>query len=119
MVGEPYKGSSQLIWSIIPGTKKPNEIIGFGACHHETVPICPGANDNASGQSILLELGRFLSANSQDRSILLLSNEGEKGGLLGSGAFVDDNKDWLAKSLKAMIMADQVGGIEPLVFRDH
>ena len=31
MVGEPYKGSSQLIWSIIPGTKKPDGIIGFGA----------------------------------------------------------------------------------------
>ncbi len=116
VLGEPKMSESQVIWTVIPGTENPDEMVGFGACHHETVPLCPGANDNASAQSMLLELARFFQNHPQKRSVLLMSNGGEEGGLWGAGSFVESNKDWLVKSLKSMIMIDQVGGMEPLVF---
>ena len=115
VLGEPRQGSSPNIFTLIRGTEFPEEVIGFGAAHHETVPMCPGANDNATGHSVLLELARFFQKNRQKRSILLLSNGGEEGGMWGTSAFIETNREWLDRSLKAMVMIDQVGGYDPLV----
>ncbi len=116
VMGELRRGTSPNVVAVIPGTELPDEMVGIGACHHETVPMCPGANDDASGQALLLELARFFTSNPQKRSILLLSNGGEEGGLFGTVAFVKDNKAWLDKSLKAMVMVDQMGGAFPVIF---
>ena len=115
VLGEPKQGETANIWAVIQGTEQPDEMIGLGSCHHETVPMNPGANDNASGQAWLLELARFFSNNRQKRSILVMSNCGEETGLWGAGNFVEDNRDWLVKSLKAMAMVDQIGGMDPMV----
>lgn len=41
----------------LPGARRPDEIVLVGA-HYDSVPDCPGANDNASGVAALLELAR-------------------------------------------------------------
>jgi Zn-dependent M28 family amino/carboxypeptidase len=46
----------------ISGTSTPYEIIVIGA-HYDSVPACPGANDNASGVAALLEIARILKDN--------------------------------------------------------
>lgn len=114
--GEPRRSSSDNIWAVLKGTELPDELIGLGSCHHETVPLCPGANDNGSGIAWLLELARFFTANPQKRSILFFINGGEEGGLWGARAFVDAHKDWLTRSLKAMLMVDQIGGMDPMAY---
>ncbi len=43
------------------GTSAPEEIVIVGA-HYDTVPGCPGADDNATGVAALLEIGRALAA---------------------------------------------------------
>lgn len=45
----------------IKGASRPNEIVVVGA-HYDSVPGCPGADDNATGVAALLELARLLLA---------------------------------------------------------
>ena len=116
VLGQPQKGESPIIFAMIPGTELPDEMIGIGGSHTETVPMCPGANDNAVGQGMLLELARFFRGTPQKRSILLLSNGGEEGGCWGTRAFVETNREWLDESLKAMVMVDQMGAAEAMIF---
>ena len=49
----------------------------------------PGANDNASGVAMLLELARYFKANKQERSVYFIAFAGEEAGLLGSKHFVE------------------------------
>jgi Zn-dependent M28 family amino/carboxypeptidase len=44
----------------LSGTSSPDEIVVIGA-HYDSVPLCPGANDNASGVAALLETARILA----------------------------------------------------------
>jgi Zn-dependent M28 family amino/carboxypeptidase len=44
----------------LSGTANPDEIVVIGA-HYDSVPLCPGANDNASGVAALLETARILA----------------------------------------------------------
>jgi hypothetical protein len=44
-----------------PGSARQREILLLGA-HYDTVPGCPGANDNTSGVAVLLELSRLFAS---------------------------------------------------------
>lgn len=116
VLGQPRQTQSYNVWAVVRGTVLPDEVIGVGSGHHDTVPWNPGANDNASGQAVLLELARFFQAHPQKRTILLLSNGGEETGLWGASGFIEANREWLSKSLKAMVVMDQIGTAEPLVY---
>lgn len=48
----------------------------------------PGANDNASGVAMLLEIARYFKANKPERSVYFIAFAGEEAGLLGSKHFV-------------------------------
>lgn len=54
--------------------------------------IYPGADDNASGTAVVMELARAMTSNhvKPKRSILFIPFAGEEQGLLGSGAFVNN-----------------------------
>jgi Zn-dependent M28 family amino/carboxypeptidase len=52
----------------LPGTSHPAEIIVLGG-HYDSVPGCPGANDNATGVAALLELARLLSGSQLARTV--------------------------------------------------
>ena len=54
------------------GRDKPEEIILVGA-HYDTVPLTPGADDNASGVAGLLELARLLKLYANRRTIRLVA----------------------------------------------
>ncbi len=56
----PNGSPSQNVWIVVPGTKSGRLI--FGA-HVDSKPPSPGANDDASGVGILLEVARLLKAN--------------------------------------------------------
>ncbi len=76
---------------------------GLGQIHN-------GADDNASGVSMLIEVGKWLAKHPQDlrRSVLLVAFSGEEKGLLGSKAFVE-NPPLPLKSMVAMVNLDMVG----------
>ena len=56
----------------IPGSTRPGEIVVIGA-HYDTVPDCPGADDNTSGVAVLLELARLLKDSHPARTIRLIA----------------------------------------------
>ncbi len=74
-----------------------------GQVHH-------GADDNASGTSVLIELARVMSANRSKfrRSIVFIAFSGEELGLLGSAAYTR-NPAVPLKSTVAMLNMDMVG----------
>jgi len=69
-----------------------------------------GADDNASGTSTVMEIGRALAQmkNKTKRSIVLVAFDAEESGLIGSGWFV--TKEIVPiKQIKAMMSIDMVG----------
>jgi len=83
---------------------------GSGSRVPDTLGVHHGADDNASGVAIVLELAqKFASApKNNKRSILVIAFSGEELGLLGSKRFVDSSKFELNK-INAMINLDMVG----------
>ncbi|MBU1231511.1 MAG: M20/M25/M40 family metallo-hydrolase [Proteobacteria bacterium] len=61
----------------IKGRLQPEEIVVVGA-HYDTVPGCPGANDNGSGVAALLELARLLADAHPLRTIRLVAFANEE-----------------------------------------
>jgi Zn-dependent M28 family amino/carboxypeptidase len=84
--------------------------LGSGSRVPDTVAVHYGADDNASGVSMLLELAEKLAANpeSHKRSIVVAAFSGEEMGLLGSKKYVEDPMIDL-KAVQAMVNLDMVG----------
>jgi aminopeptidase YwaD len=77
--------------------------------HYDTVPWAPGAEDNASGASLVLDLARAsASAGLSDNCFVLFS--GEEEGLLGSAYFVSQLTDAEKSDLLAYFNYDVVAG---------
>ena len=72
--------------------------------------LFPGADDNASGTAVLLEVGRVLASSSTgfSRSIALVSFSGEEQGLLGSAFYVAHPAAPLPSTV-AMLNVDHAG----------
>ncbi len=70
----------------------------------------PGADDNASGTAVMLEVAKQLTEDGKKpkRSILFVSFDGEERGLLGSRLYVDNPARPLDQTV-AMINLDHVG----------
>jgi aminopeptidase YwaD len=83
---------------------------GSGSRTPDTLGIHHGADDNASGVAMMLELAEKFAGTkgSHKRSILCLSFSGEEEGLLGSKHFTDEPSVDLSK-VNAMINLDMVG----------
>ena len=71
----------------IPGKELPGEVLVVGA-HFDTVPTTPGADDNGSGTSALLELARVLKEEPLKRTVRLVFFNLEEVGLVGSSRYV-------------------------------
>jgi len=72
--------------------------------------IHPGANDNASGVAVLLELVHAISAQgSQKRTIVFVALTGEEAGLRGARRFVDALGPRADEKVMAMVNLDTVG----------
>ncbi len=69
-----------------------------------------GADDNASGVSVMLELAKNLSASMKPaRTVIFVAFPGEEAGLLGSKYFVKHYKLFPAKNIFANLNFDTVG----------
>jgi len=70
-----------------------------------------GADDNASGVSVLIELARELAQNPPGPTVWFVAFTGEEVGLVGSGHFVNNSPVPL-DSLKFMLNLDMVGRMQ-------
>ncbi len=88
----------------VRGTKNPDEFVLIGA-HHDSVYVCPGAVDNGSGTTTVIELAHQLSRMEPERSIRFATFGAEEDGLLGSFAYAEEHADEL-KRCRAMLNFD-------------
>jgi aminopeptidase YwaD len=85
---------SQNVVGYLPGTQQPETFIVFTA-HYDHLgglgkhTFFPGANDNASGTSLLLELADHYRRNPPPVSIAFMAFGGEEAGLVGSRYYVE------------------------------
>ncbi|MCB0878637.1 MAG: Zn-dependent exopeptidase M28 [Thermoleophilia bacterium] len=83
------------------------QLVVAGA-HLDSVRGAPGANDNASGSSTLIELARSFNGIDTRNDIRLVWFDGEEAGLLGSRAHVKEHRSDADRTI-AMINMDMVG----------
>lgn len=94
------------------GNKIPQEIVIIGA-HYDSVVGSPGANDNGSGVSTLLELSRLCSRTDIDKSIKFIAFVNEEppfylSGNMGSRVYAKDAKK-RSEDIKTMISLETIG----------
>jgi hypothetical protein len=124
-----YKVNTRNVVMLLPGedTKLKNEYMIFGAHFDhlglggrgspsrapDTLAVHHGADDNASGVAMLMELaGRFAGTKkSHKRSLVFIAFTGEEEGLLGSKYFTDNPGMDLTKA-DAMVNMDMVGRLK-------
>lgn len=84
--------------------------IGSGSRSGDTIAVHYGADDNASGVGMIIELAEKLAAdpNSHKRSIVVAAFSGEEMGLLGSKKYVE-NPGIDLTAVNAMVNMDMVG----------
>ncbi|MFX3673571.1 MAG: DUF4910 domain-containing protein [Paenisporosarcina sp.] len=88
--------------------KKVNDILIISS-HHDSVAAAPGANDNASGTSITLELARVLKTIPTETEIRFITFGAEEVGLVGSAHYVEQLPDEEISRIVANFNLDMVG----------
>ena len=78
----------------LPGRTSPDQIVVVGAHYdsasNDSTHLAPGADDNASGTAVVLELARVFSRRSFDFTIKFVAFSAEESGLYGSGHFAQE-----------------------------
>jgi Zn-dependent M28 family amino/carboxypeptidase len=100
--GQTYKN---LILNL-PGARSPSPPILIGA-HYDTVPGSPGADDNATGIAVLLELARAIATQPAQRPIRLVAFDLEELGV-GSKAYAELLQQQ-GQKLRLMISLEMLG----------
>jgi aminopeptidase YwaD len=113
-----YKSGN--LCAMVQGKQFPDSFIVFTA-HYDHLgemgkdAIFPGANDNASGISLLLGLAKYYSKNPQPYSIAFILFTGEEAGLVGSNYFVNHPLIPL-QSIRFLLNLDLTGtGVEGIM----
>lgn len=101
------KSKGKHVIGIVRGKKWPEEICVLCA-HRETVPGSVGANDNASGVAIVLQVFKALASYGPSRTIWALLSTAEEGGGIGVRAFVASNRAKMER-VRALINLDMLG----------
>jgi len=106
--------SSDNVIATLTGSTFPEEYVIIGG-HYDSYSndeLAPGADDNASGTSGVMEVARILSKGSFKRSIVFCTFSGEEYGLYGSRAYAERCKNE-GKNIIAYINLDMIGYLEP------
>jgi aminopeptidase YwaD len=106
-----FKASN--VCAVVTGTAKPDSFI-FITAHYDHLgglgkdTYFPGANDNASGISLLLNLAQYYSKNPARYSICFICFAGEEAGLIGSKYFTENPLVPL-KNIRFLVNTDLAG----------
>lgn len=104
---------TQNVVGLIPGTQQPDSFLVVCAHYDHLGKLgkkiyFPGANDNASGTALLLELADWFSKHPPKYSLIFIAFTGEEAGLLGSQYFVKNPMVSLQK-IKFLMNLDLLG----------
>lgn len=103
---------SQNVWGIVEGTKYKDSCFVFIAHYDHLGKVgdvhFPGANDNASGVAVLLDLAKYYAKNPAKHSVVFIFATGEEVGLLGS-KFAAENPYIDLEKVKFLFNLDMCG----------
>lgn len=122
---------TQNVIGFIKGTEQPDSIIALTA-HYDHLgrmgkdTYFPGANDNASGTAMLLDMANYYSKHPPKFSVLFIAFAAEEAGLVGSNFYVKADPKYALYKMKFLInmdlMATGSGGlmaVNGLVFEEE
>jgi hypothetical protein len=110
----PGGSSSDNVIATLTGTKYPDEYVVLGG-HYDSRSWsgpAPGADDNASGTSGVIEIARILSQYDFDRSIIFCAFSGEEYGLYGSAAYASRSAQQ-GMNILGYFNMDMIGYLKP------
>ncbi|HEU0289105.1 MAG TPA: M28 family peptidase [Nocardioidaceae bacterium] len=105
-------------WNVIAPTAelRPGDPYRIVGAHLDTVPQAPGAEDNASGISVLLELARLAASTPPRLPVVFVAfggeeprGDGDDDHHFGSTAYVEQMSGRQRRSLDGMVSLDRVG----------
>ena len=101
---------------VVEGSARKKEYVIISA-HYDHLPsgkdgIYPGANDNASGVALMLELAWYYSKHPPARTIIFAAFAGEEEGRLGSKYFIRNLPETTLANINADINLDSVGRLD-------
>ena len=103
---------SQNVWAMVEGTKHKDSCFVFVSHYDHLGKVgdvyFPGANDNASGVSVLLDMAAYYAKNPAECSIVFLFVTGEEIGLVGSTVAAENSLIDLSK-VKFLFNLDMAG----------
>ncbi len=105
------------VYAVLLGKTDPSRIYVVSGhydsmCSSPTDAKCdaPGANDDASGTAVSIELARVMSKRKFDATIIFMAVPGEEQGLLGATYYAEQAKQ-AKMNIEAMFTNDIVGGV--------
>ena len=101
------RGKVENIVGIVEGKERPGEILLLCA-HRDSVPGSPGANDNASGMAVILEMMWAFSSQRLRRTLWGVLVGGGEGGSFGARDLVESRRAELGR-IRAVINLDELG----------
>ncbi|NER47559.1 MAG: M20/M25/M40 family metallo-hydrolase, partial [Symploca sp. SIO1A3] len=104
----PQESSQQ---KIANQRKRESPPILIGA-HYDAVPGSPGADDNATGVAVLLELARAFAIQPPKSTVRLVAFDMEEYGLLGSEQYAEELKQQ-GQPLRLMFSLEMLGYCDP------
>lgn len=93
-----------------PRSDSPCIIVG---AHYDSVPGCPGADDNASAVAALLACAKALAAYAPARPVWFASFNREEDGMLGSADFVKELVEHKGVAVREAHILEMVGYCDP------
>jgi hypothetical protein len=113
---EPVRAANVI--GVLPGADpaRADEVVVIGA-HYDHLgragaAVYPGADDNASGTAVALELARVLAADRPFRTLVFVFFAGEELGLLGAAHYVRQPSAGPMHQIAAMLNFDMVGRLD-------
>ena len=108
---EYIRHHTQNVWGLTVGTKYPDSMVLITA-HYDHLGMLgeamfPGANDNASGTAMMMELARYFAQNPLEYSLMFVAFSGEEAGLYGS-RYMSNNFPFNLNQIKCQINLDMV-----------
>lgn len=107
--GKQTTGDSVNIIAVKPADTNPTDDILIVSAHYDSKECTTGANDNASGEALLLELARVLKDVPSDTEIRFISFSAEEEGLRGSRAYVESLSQEEKEHIIGDIQLDMIG----------
>src|SRR6476469_8977376 len=106
------------VYAVLKGTTDPDRVYVVSGHYDSMCNLsatdatydAPGANDDASGTAVSIELARVMSKRKFDATIIFMCVPGEEQGLLGSTYFAEQAKQ-KGMDIEGMFTNDIVGGV--------